>query len=276
MDLELTGKAAIVTGGSRGIGKAVARELAREGVMVAIVARGREALQQSAADLEAETGGKILAVPADTGDDASVKSMVDEAASQLGRVDILVNCAAQPGGQKPPPKLLEVTNDDYFSDVNVKVMGYLRCIQQVAPHMIKNRWGRIVNISGLAARQTGTVVGGIRNVSVVTLTKNVADELGQYGIGAVTVHPAMTYTEAGAALVAAAASRKRSITNRSGAGRSAVYNSRQSARRFHAVTTPQPQSTQPDVARAGPDGARRVHRVRRGIHRSVRTPVGCG
>lgn len=202
MDLDLKGKAAIVTGGSRGIGKAVARELAREGVTVAIVARGLEALQRSAAELEGETGGRIVAVTADTGSDASVRAMVAEAVSQLGRVDILVNCAATPGGQKPPPKLLEVTDDDYFSDVNVKVMGYLRCIQQVTPHMIANQWGRIINISGLAARQAGTVVGSIRNVSVVALTKNVADELGKHGIGAVTVHPSMTFTEAAPPLVA--------------------------------------------------------------------------
>lgn len=202
MDLELKGKAAIVTGGSRGIGKATARELAREGVTVAIVARGLDALQKSAAELERETGGKIIAVSADTGDDQSVRNMVEEAVSQLGRVDILVNCAATAGGQAPPPKLLEITNDDYFSDVNVKVMGYLRCIQQVAPHMINNGWGRIINVSGLAARQTGTVVGSMRNVSVVALTKNVADELGRHGIGAVTVHPSMTFTEAGPALIA--------------------------------------------------------------------------
>jgi NAD(P)-dependent dehydrogenase (short-subunit alcohol dehydrogenase family) len=202
MDLELKGKAAIVTGGSRGIGKAVARELAREGVAVAIVARGMEALQAAASELEGDTGGRVLAVSADTGRDESVKSMVEEAVSQLGRVDILVNCAATPGGTAPPPKLLEVTQDDVFSDVNVKVMGYLRCIQAVAPHMIRNGWGRIINISGLAARQTGTIVGSMRNVAVVAMTKNVADELGPHGVGAVVVHPSMTYTERGPELIA--------------------------------------------------------------------------
>jgi len=202
MDLELKGKTAIVTGGSRGIGKAVARELAREGVTLAIVARTREALQASAAELESETGGKVLALPADTGSDDAVRAMVEEAASQLGRIDILVNCAAAPGGQAPPPKLAQITDEAFFADMNVKVMGYLRCIREVAPHMIHNRWGRIVNISGLAARQTGTLIGSMRNVAVVAMTKNVADELGPHGIGAVTVHPSTTYTEAGAQLVA--------------------------------------------------------------------------
>jgi NAD(P)-dependent dehydrogenase (short-subunit alcohol dehydrogenase family) len=202
MDLELRGKAAIVTGGSRGIGKAVARELAREGVALAIVARTGEALQATAAELERETGGRILALPADTGSDASVQAMVEEAASQLGRIDILVNCAATPGGQAPPPKLAQITDEAFFADMNVKVLGYLRCIRQVAPHMMRNNWGRIVNISGLAARQAGTLIGSMRNVAVVAMTKNVADELGPHGIGAVTVHPSMTYTEASPPMVA--------------------------------------------------------------------------
>ncbi|HLG73161.1 MAG TPA: SDR family oxidoreductase [Chloroflexota bacterium] len=202
MDLELKGKAALISGGSRGIGKAVARELAREGAAVAITARGVEALRATAAELEAETAGRVLPVSGDTSDDDSVRTMVQEAASQLGRIDILVNCAATAGGLTPPPKLLEVTNEDFFADMNVKVRGYLRVIQQVAPHMIENHWGRIINVSGLAARQAGTVVGSMRNVSVVALTKNVADELGKHGIGAVTVHPAMTLTEAGAGLIA--------------------------------------------------------------------------
>ncbi len=202
MDLELTGKTAIVTGGSRGIGKAVARELAREGVAVAIVARGPEAVQTTASELESETGGRILAISVDTGSDESVRNMVEEAASQLGRIDILVNCAATPGGTAPPPKLAQITDEDFFSDMNVKVMGYLRCIREVAPHMIRAGGGRIINISGLAARQTGTMIGSMRNVSVVAMTKNVADELGPHGISAIVVHPSMTFTERGPELVA--------------------------------------------------------------------------
>src|SRR5919202_1179873 len=97
MELGLQGKHAIVTGGSRGIGKAIARELAREGVDVAIVARSREALEQTAAELAEQTGQKVVPIVADTGQDESVKAMVEEAARALGHIDILVNCAAQPG-----------------------------------------------------------------------------------------------------------------------------------------------------------------------------------
>src|SRR5919204_3214955 len=196
MNLELAGKTAIVTGGSRGIGKAVARELAAEGVDIAVVARSAEPLAQSAAELAEATGRRVVPIVADTGSDASVKAMVEQAASALGRLDILVNCAAQPGGQAAPPRLAEITDDAFYSDVNVKVMGYLRCAREVAPHMLRQGWGRIINVSGLAARQTGSTIGSIRNVSVVALTKNLADELGPHGINVTVVHPGLTRTEA--------------------------------------------------------------------------------
>src|SRR3954453_18578957 len=122
MDLELTGKTAIVTGGSRGIGKAIARELAGEGVDVAVVARSADALQQTAAELAEATGQRIVPIVADTSSDASVKAMVEQAPAALGHLDILVNCAAQPGGQARPPRLAEITDDAFYGDFNVKLM----------------------------------------------------------------------------------------------------------------------------------------------------------
>jgi NAD(P)-dependent dehydrogenase (short-subunit alcohol dehydrogenase family) len=222
MDLELAGKTAIVTGGSRGIGKAVARELAAEGVDLAIVARSAEALNQSAAELANSTGRRIVPIVADTSSDESVKAMVEQAAGALGHLDILVNCAAQPGGQAPPPKLAEITDDAFYSDINVKVMGYLRCAREVAPHMIRQGWGRIINISGLAARSTGSTIGSMRNVAVVAMTKNLADELGPRGINVTVVHPALTRTEKTPGVIASLAERqgiseedaeKRMVTN---------------------------------------------------------------
>ena len=194
MDLELDGKTAIVTGGSRGIGKAVAREFGLEGMSVALVARGQEALEETARELAEETGANFIIIVADTGDPESVKAMVEEAAARLGRIDILVNSAARVGGAYTP-KLSEITEDDFWSDMNVKVMGYLRCAQAVAPYMIDQGWGRIINLSGMAARQAGYSIGSMRNVSVAALTKNLADELGPQGINVTVVHPGMTYTE---------------------------------------------------------------------------------
>lgn len=208
MDLDLAGKTAIVTGGSRGIGKAIARELAREGVRVAIVARDAAALDAAAAEITAETASDVVAITADTGSDVSVRAMVAGALDALGGIDILVNAAAEPGGQKPPPKLAEIDDDIAWPDLNVKVLGYLRCIREVAPHMAARGGGRIVNIAGLATKTTGSTVGSIRNVAVAALTKNVADELAAQHITAVVVHPSTTRTERTHAVMEAMAKRR--------------------------------------------------------------------
>jgi NAD(P)-dependent dehydrogenase (short-subunit alcohol dehydrogenase family) len=195
MDLQLTGRTAIVTGGSRGIGKAIAIALAREGVDVALVARDKAALAAAAEAIGSQSGQRVLAVSADTGDDASIKRMTAEVMAAFGRVDILVNCAAQPGGQAKPPTLGEIGNENFFADMNVKVLGYIRTAREVAPIMRTQGFGRIVNISGLAARQTGTIIGSMRNVSVAALTKNLAEELAETGITVTCVHPGLTRTE---------------------------------------------------------------------------------
>ena len=204
MDLELQRKRALVTGGSRGIGKAIARGLALEGASVAILARDAVRLAATAAELVNETGAKIVAVVADTTDEAQVERAVAEAVAALdGGIDILVNAAAEPGGYAAPPKLADIDAAHLQREIDVKVMGYLRCARAVAPYMQAQRWGRIVNLSGLAARQSGNTIGSIRNVAVAAMTKNLADELGPSGINVTVVHPGLTRTERTAALVQA-------------------------------------------------------------------------
>jgi NAD(P)-dependent dehydrogenase (short-subunit alcohol dehydrogenase family) len=198
MDLQLQDRVAIVTGGSKGIGKACARTLAAEGCRVVIAARTAADLETAAADL----GDRVEAITVDTGDEASVRGLVAATVDRHGRVDILVNSAAKPMGQSAPPKLADVTDELFWDDMNVKVLGYLRCAQAVAPHMIATGWGRIINISGLGARSTGSVIGSMRNVAVAAMTKNLADELGPHGINVTVVHPGLTRTEATPAVVA--------------------------------------------------------------------------
>lgn len=207
MDLELRDKRAIVTGGSRGIGRAVARELAAEGAHVAIVARNRDALLAAAAELSVGTAHPVVPIPCDTAQDEQVAAMVETAVEQLGGIDILVNCAGRPGNLEPSPMLSEISDQTFFPDINVKVMGYLRCIREVTPHMSRQGGGRIVNLSGISARHTGTTVHSMRNVSLVAMTKSLSDELGPEGISLVVVHPAYCRTEATAAAVAARAQR---------------------------------------------------------------------
>jgi NAD(P)-dependent dehydrogenase (short-subunit alcohol dehydrogenase family) len=205
VDLQLTGRRALVTGGSRGIGKAVAAVLLAEGAEVAIAARDPARLEEAAADLGADGRG-VAAFVVDTGDDSSVRQLVAAVQDRLGGVDILVNCAARPAGQAPPLSLSEITGDAFWSDVNVKVMGYLRCAQAVAPDMVAVGWGRIISVSGLAALSTGSVIGSIRNVAVSAMTKNLAEELGPSGVNVNAVHPGLTRTEATPGVIAAQAS----------------------------------------------------------------------
>ncbi len=203
MDLELNGRRALVTGGSRGIGKAVAESLAREGVDVALLARNPQQLASSAAELAAATGRNVVGVAADTTNDAQVRRAVAEAVALLGGpIDILVNAAAEPAGYAAPPTLTEISADFFHAEMDVKVMGYIRCAREVVDGMRARGWGRIVNVSGLAARQAGSAVGSMRNIAVAALTKNMADELGSAGIQVTVVHPGLTRTERTAPLIA--------------------------------------------------------------------------
>ena len=203
MDLELSGKRAIVTGGSRGIGLAVARALAAEGCDIALVARDPGALATAreavtAVRAAAPAGGRserrVIAVSCDTGDDVAVREMAAAVADGLGGADILVNAAARPN----TGAVVGIDGFDpaeFAEQVNVKVLGYLRCIRAVVPLMRSTGWGRIINVSGLAARSTGAITGTVRNVAVAALTKNLADELGREGINVTVVHPGFTVTE---------------------------------------------------------------------------------
>lgn len=195
MDLRLQGKTALVTGGSKGIGKCTVRNLAEEGCDVAILARDMVAAEAAAQEIARATNRKVIAVKADSSDETQVKAAVGHVMAAFGKIDILVNCAAKASGQVPPTKLPDIGNQEFWDEMSVKVMGYIRTIQAVAPSMKANGWGRIINVSGMAARNTGNTIGTIRNVSVAALTKNIADELAGTGINVVCVHPGMTVTE---------------------------------------------------------------------------------
>lgn len=195
MDLQLTGKRALVTGGSRGIGKAIARALAQEGVRVLLSSRDAATGTAAADELSRETGGEVHAFVADTRDDRQVDALVVHAIELLGGLDIVVNNAARPGAQPAVPGVAGVTSDYLLDELNTKLVGYLRVARAAAPHLIINGWGRIINISGLAARQSGTIPGSTRNVAIAALAKNLADELGPQGVNVTVLHPGATRTE---------------------------------------------------------------------------------
>jgi NAD(P)-dependent dehydrogenase (short-subunit alcohol dehydrogenase family) len=193
MDLELAGRVAIVTGGSRGVGRAIAQELAREGVDVVVCARHRDALEETAKALAQVTGRRIIPITTDTTSWESVTRLVEAALTELGRIDILVNNAATPGGMVRGA-LAEADEGALLEDIDTKVVGYLRCAKAVAPHMQQRGWGRIINIGGLSGRRSG-VISGLRNAAIVHLTKTLADQLGPQGITVNLVHPGATRTE---------------------------------------------------------------------------------
>jgi NAD(P)-dependent dehydrogenase (short-subunit alcohol dehydrogenase family) len=206
MDLGLQGKRGIVTGGSLGIGKAIARELAQEGVDVAIVARSRDTLEAAARELAAETGRRVLPLVADVTSREQVDRMVAEAAERLGGLHILVNSGSPPGGSATATGPIEtIVDEDLLQDFNVKYVGALRCARAVIPHLKAQKWGRIVNISGTNARNAGNLSGGARNTSLVHLTKTLAVQLGRHGITVNCVHPGITRTERTPRLLAARA-----------------------------------------------------------------------
>jgi NAD(P)-dependent dehydrogenase (short-subunit alcohol dehydrogenase family) len=206
MDLGLQGKHAIVTGGSRGIGKAIARELAREGVDVAIVARNQADLEASARELAAQTNRRIVPLAADVTSKEQVERAVAEAAQQLGGLHILVNSGSYPGGSATATGPIEtVVDEDLIEDFNVKYVGALRCARAVIPFMKTAGWGRIINISGGNARTAGNLSGGARNAGLVHMTKTLAVQLGRHGITVNCIHPGTTRTERTPSLLAARA-----------------------------------------------------------------------
>src|ERR1700733_14039837 len=148
MDLELSGRRAVVTGGSRGNGLGVAREPGAQGGEGALGARGGAALGAAGEEVAA-VGRRVMAVSCDTGDDEAVREMAAAVAGGLGGADILVNAAARPN-TGAVVGIDGFDADEFAEQVNVKVLGYLRCIKAVVPLMRENGWGRIINISGLA------------------------------------------------------------------------------------------------------------------------------
>lgn len=180
MDLGLKGKKAVVTGGSRGVGHACARELLLEGASVALVARDEARLEKARLALSEETGGEVIAIAADLRSDDAVQTMAQKIISEWGRVDILVNSAAT----VLPADFLALTEAEFIDLFEHKLNGYSRCIRHLLPGMIERKWGRIVNLSGLAARQphVTTIPVNLNNTAVLSLSKSLATQYANKGV----------------------------------------------------------------------------------------------
>ena len=196
MDLHLKDKRALITGASRGLGRAIALQLGLEGVDCAICARDMQTLAATAKDLAAGSGRKCVPIQADTADLRSIRNLVGTAVAALGGLDILVNCAARVMKGEARETLANTTDELVLKDYEEKVLGYLRCAREVVPHMVKAGGGRILNLSGSAARFGGFLSSGARNAAIVNISKSLAIELAPQKIYVNTILPGVTRTEA--------------------------------------------------------------------------------
>jgi 3-oxoacyl-[acyl-carrier protein] reductase len=203
MELQLSGKVALVTGGSEGIGKGIARALAREGCDVAICARRPDVLEKAAAGIRAESGRRVLAIPADLTRREDAERFVNEAARMLGRVDILVNNAGSaPGG------ILEALDEAaWMQGLQLKFMGYVRCLKAALPIMKAQGGGRVVNLIGNDGVKESywEIVPGACNAAGQNLTKALAGQYGRFNVSFVAVNPGPVRTERWTSLVNAMA-----------------------------------------------------------------------
>jgi NAD(P)-dependent dehydrogenase (short-subunit alcohol dehydrogenase family) len=201
MDLKLTGKTALVTGGSEGIGKGIALELAREGVDLAICARKKEPLEAAAAEIAKATGRKIVAIPADLTKDEDAKNFVVQGHKALGRVDIMVNNA----GSAPGGVIEHLTEADWGQAMQLKFMGYVRCLRYVLPIMVQQGGGRVVNLIGNDGVKPSywEIAPGAANAAGQNLTLSLAGQYGRHNISFCAVNPGPVRTERWAGLVKA-------------------------------------------------------------------------
>ncbi len=199
MELGLGGKAAIVTGASRGIGKAIAYSLLQEGCGVAICGRNAERLDAAVSELS-KTGGRVIGVATDVTDEAAVGKFVDAALGTFGRIDILVNNA----GTHQRGTVESTTLAILEQQLRDKVFGFFAMIQAVLPTMKHQRDGRIVNIVGQAARHPhpDRFPSGVTNAAVMAMTKSVADAVARDNIRVNAVCPQYIESELLASLIA--------------------------------------------------------------------------
>ena len=195
MDLGLKGRAAVITGGSKGIGRAIALGLAEEGVRIALLARTRTALQAAADQIRAATGVTVLALPTDIRDAAAVATTVERARAELGPLHILVNNAGGP--IKRPERQIHWPDSDWRDDIDTKMLGMLRVTQAMIPHMPTDGTGRVINISGIAGSSvlTSALTHGVNNAAMNHATSYLAADLAAARITVNAIVPGLIATE---------------------------------------------------------------------------------
>lgn len=193
MDLGLKNRVALVAASSRGLGKAIALQLSREGARVVICARNQERLFKARDEIAAETGGTVRAFLVDVRNRKMVKEMVEQVVDELGTVEILV-CNA--GG--PPAGLADdFTADDYREALELNLLSTINLCYEVIPLMKKQKWGRIINMASVSAKQPieSLILSNTARAGVLGFSKSLSNQMAPYGITVNAVCPGYIRTE---------------------------------------------------------------------------------
>jgi NAD(P)-dependent dehydrogenase (short-subunit alcohol dehydrogenase family) len=210
MDLGLEGKTALVTGASEGIGGAIARKLAEEGVRVAICARTESTLTKKAEEIAAATGREIFPLPADLRTLRGCQGVVAQAAERLGGIDILVNNA----GASAFGAFVDLPDEAFVDAINGKLLGYIRCARAVIPHMQRRGGGSIVNITGTTQQAIPLhTPGSACNAAIRMFSKELSMELGPLNIRVNSVAPGRIQTARAERLLEASAAAQGTSTD---------------------------------------------------------------
>src|SRR3979411_68880 len=189
MDLELNSKTAVVTGASIGIGRAIAKGLALEGVRVVAVARRKDLLQKLVQEVRADGGAAVIPVEQSVMQDDAAKSLAAAASAELGHVDILVNNA---GGSRPLP--VDAPDSDWDEAIALNFTSYRKIAHALLPQMIERRWGRIINVTGKSEPE-GLNAAFAAKAAVHAWAKGLSREIGKHGITINCIPPGRIMSE---------------------------------------------------------------------------------
>ncbi len=189
----LQDKVALVAASSKGLGRAIAYGLAKEGARVAICARGEEALAQTAAEIERATGSPVLAMVADLTKKQNIENLVARVVEEFGRLDILVTNAGGP----PPGLFVDLIDEDWEEAFYLTLMSAVRLCREVIPHMRRQGGGRIITMTSISVKQPveNLMLSNSLRLAVIGLTKTLTSELAQDNILVNSVCPGWTRTE---------------------------------------------------------------------------------
>ncbi len=196
MDLKLKGKNAIITGGSAGIGFACAKALVEEGSNIMIIGRNQKQLEEAVEELlkfNKNQDTTIIPISGDLSEANTANRIVDIAVSRFSNIDILINNA----GSAPAGSFLDLKDEDFLESWSLKLLGYIRMVRAVAPHMMQQRDGKIINIIGSAGRTpTQTFLpGSTTNAALINFTKGISKELAKHNVRINAISPGVTSTE---------------------------------------------------------------------------------